>query len=307
MGEIGIRAAIYRYLRAEVVYCKRIGRGASGRVYKIGLNREPFVMAVKIVAGVEFLEKEVFALRFIGDRADIGLPKVYFSHIADEEIPLNMIGMTYLDGVGAHKIAWPFVGRKKRDRFKREVVENVVRLRSVTNDKYGKVTDAVYDEWSDYYIPFAKARLEFLRTRRCEGRKAEYILNILEKAFSHIDTILSDSTLPTLIHGDYWLPNIVVNRKTKEFAGCVDPFNLMYADAEYELFTLMQFPRLGLYDLYKQTVPTSRYCDLKSRMYALFSEVYWCELLGHGVGRIYIVQMAKALEKELDKFGGRVG
>lgn len=82
MDEIGIRGAIYRYLRAEVVYCKRIGRGASGRVYKIGLNREPFVLAVKIVAGVEFLEKEVFALRFIGDRADIGLPKVYFSYIA---------------------------------------------------------------------------------------------------------------------------------------------------------------------------------------------------------------------------------
>ncbi len=78
----------------------------------------------------------------------------------------------------------------------------------------------------------------------------------------------------------------------------------MYADAEYELFALMQFGYLRLYELYKKSVPTSKYCDLKSRMYALFSEVYWCEILGNSIDALkYMKGMAKVLKIELDKAG----
>ncbi len=177
-------------------------------------------------------------------------------------------------------------------------------MRDVTNEKFGYVDNACFESWIDFYRPFAKARLDYMSSLQNKGNVALCVEETLTRAYGILDRVLNDCGKPTLTHGDYWLPNFVVDKKTKEFVGCVDPFNIMYADAEYELFALMQFGYLRLYELYKKSVPTSKYCDLKSRMYALFSEVYWCEILGNSIDALkYMKGMAKVLKIELDKAG----
>ena len=73
------------------------------------------------------------------------------------------------------------------------------------------------------------------------------------------------------------MPNLLVDKKTLKFVGCVDPFNLMWAESEYEIFTMILYPHLKLYKEYKKRVNVSKMVDLKARMYSLFSEVYWFE------------------------------
>lgn len=296
-----IGLAVKKYSGSSLRKCKLLGKGANGEVYRVKIDREPYILAVKATQFPEILEKEADALNYINDRADIMLPKVLFHHSADGEIPLNIMGMTYLDGVSADKINWKLVPRGKRDRFRKDVVDNIVKLREVTNDKFGYIDNPIYANWLDFYIPFAKARLEYLRTGCGEGSITRYVEKVLTRAFENLETILADCGKPTLTHGDYWLPNLIVDKRTKRLVGCVDPFNVMYADCEYELFTLMQFPGLGLYDLYTQNEKVSKFCDLKSRVYALFSEVYWCQILNHSVERLFIKEMAKLCGEELDK------
>lgn len=296
-----VEIAVKKYLGESPKSCKLIGRGANGEVYCVKTDAEPHILAVKVTDFAEMLQKEVNALNYINERADIMLPKVYFSHTADGEIPVNITGMSYLDGIGADKIRWNFTARAKREEFGKAVVENIIKLREVTNEKYGYAGNAVYDNWLDFYLPFAKARLGFLSARSGEGSVTRYVESVLKRAFRNLSVILDDCGKPTLTHGDYWLPNLIVNKRTKKFVGCVDPFDVKYAESEYELFPLMQFPDMGLYDLYKQTVEVSELCDLKSRMYALFSEVYWCELLNHSVEKLYIKEMARLCERELNR------
>lgn len=111
---------------------------------------------------------------------------------------------------------------------------------------------------------------------------------------------MSDCGKPTLTHGDYWVPNLLVDKKTLKFVGCVDPFNLMWAESEYEIFAMILYPHLKLYNEYKKRVNVSKFVDLKARIYSLFSEVYWFELLGKGSFE-FMTWVAKKIKKQFKK------
>lgn len=265
--------AIKKYMNSDLLEVKLLGSGANGSVYWCKLQNEPYELAVKVTNYSEMLLKEVKTINFINERVDILLPKIYFYHIADDNINLNIIGMSYIDGISADKINWLFKGKQKKA-FTSAVIDNFLKLQQVTNDKYGVVGGEQYDNWIDYYRPFAKQRLEHIIPLAKEGKFPQYVVDTLLIAYEKLDVILKDVGKATLIHGDYWAPNLLANKETLQFVGCVDPFNLMWAESEYEIFAMILYPKFNLYKEYKNRVQTSELCDLKARMYSLFSEVY---------------------------------
>lgn len=78
--------------------------------------------------------------------------------------------------------------------------------------------------------------------------------------------------------------------------GVIDPFNVMWAEPEYELFTLTvgYGNNLHLYDIYKSKIKTSPSCDVKVELYALFNELLWYKTLGR-VGFGYLKFRSKRL------------
>lgn len=294
-----IQKAIRKYLDCELTELSLLGSGANGSVYYCKVSESPHVLAIKVTNYAEMLQKEVDTINFINERVDIKLPKIYFYHISDEEIDKNIMGMSYIDGVGANKINWLFKG-EKRKQFAKAVIDNFLNLQQVTNDTYGVVGGEQYENWIDYYRPFAKARIEYLTPLVGQGKFPKCVLAALKKAYNNLDVILQNVGKPTLTHGDYWAPNLMVNKETLEFAGCVDPFNLMWAESEYEIFAMILYPKLKLYKEYKSRVKTSDLVDVKARMYSLFSEVYWFELLGKG-NFGFMKWVARKLKKEFNK------
>lgn len=294
-----VHKAIKKYLNCEMSELSLLGSGANGNVYYCKVSEFPYTLALKVTDYAEMLQKEVDTINFINERVDIKLPKIFFCHIKDQEIDKNIMGMSYIDGVGADKLNWIFKGKKKKE-FTKSVIDNFLKLQQVTNDKYGVVGGEQYDNWIDYYRPFAKARIDFLTPLVQKGEFPNCVLEILQKAYNKLDIILQDVGKPTLTHGDYWVPNLLVNKKTLEFVGCVDPFNLMWAESEYEIFAMILYPQLKLYKEYKSKVKCSKLIDLKARMYSLFSEVYWFELLGKG-SFSFMKWVTKMLEKEFKK------
>lgn len=291
--------AIKKYLDCDLQELKLLGSGANGKVYHCKLSSNPFEIALKITNYSDMLLKEVNTINFINDRVDIKLPKIYFYHIADEQINFNLIGMSYINGVAPNKINWFFKG-KKRQIFCEQAIDNFLKLQQVTNDTYGAIDGDQYDNWIHYYRPFAKARLDHIAPLVKKGEFPKQVYNVLQKAYDNLDIILQDVGKPTLTHGDYWIPNLLADKNSLELVGCVDPFNLMWAEREYEIFTMILFPKFKLYKLYKSRVNTSKMIDLKSRMYSLFSEVYWFELLGKGSFG-FMEWVARKIKKEFKR------
>lgn len=126
----------------------------------------------------------------------------------------------------------------------------------------------------------------------------------MRKAFDNYDKVFSEPiSAPTLTHGDFWLPNILVDRKSLRVTGVLDPFNVMWADSDYELFALIagRGNKYKIYDTYKKLHNISDKCDLKLEYYALFSEIYWYSITHHKYDN-FLKSKAKLLEKQLRRF-----
>lgn len=294
-----LEKVIKKYLDAELLDLTLLGSGANGSVYYCKISCEPFEIAVKVTNYSDMLLKEVNIINFINERVDIKLPKIFFYHTCDNQININAIGMSFIDGVGSDRVNWLFKG-KQRKKFTSDAIDNFLNLQIVTNETYGKIGSEQFENWLDYYKPFAKARLDYITPLAEQNKFPKKVVDILRISYDNLDTILKNIGKPTLTHGDYWAPNLLVNKKSLEFVGCVDPFNLMWAESEYEIFAMILYPNLKLYTEYKKRVQTTEFCDLKARMYALFSEVYWFELLGKGSFG-FMEWAAKKLAKQLKK------
>ena len=283
-------------LKCRILGFEKIGRGASAEVYNVIVDLPQGVIAVKVCKNTKLAFDEYERINFISSRVDCKLPKLYFVAKSDD---CGVLAMQFFEGCEASAKSLLFMLKPNKEKLANEIIDNLIKIHSVHSDKFGPVENAVYDTWLDYYGKFANKIADFsqksdvpniVKEAVCEG------LNSLPKLFG------GNTGDPTLIHGDYWMPNFIINPQKGKLVGVVDPFNVMWAEPEYELFglTVGCGKRLQLYDIYKSKVKTSLYCDAKLELYALFNELYWYKTLGK-IDFGYLKFRSRRLLKELAK------
>ncbi|MCM1285928.1 MAG: aminoglycoside phosphotransferase family protein [Acetobacter sp.] len=275
-----------------------IGRGATASVYRVKTADGPYNLVVKYSSNAELLTQEYKQIKFINDRVDCKLPNLY--HFGKAENGFAVMIMEYFDGVSANKLKYT---RKVKRILPDMVIDNLLKIQSVHNDKYGHINNAVYDTWYDYYSEFAKEIYEYTFHLYCSKRIEKNVFKAVELSYKKLELILNKCHgKPTLIHGDYWQPNFIIDKKTYELIGVIDPFNVIWAEPEYELFQLTTGGnrKLKLYNNYKRKVSATDYCDLKTEMYALYNELLWHKKLGD-VSHSYLLYRSKRLIKQMKK------
>ncbi len=289
-----LEKAFEEELQCSIANLSLIGKGASGVVYKAELDAAPYTAVIKISKFPDLLQEEYANINFISDRADCKLPKLYFFFTHKG---IAYLAMEHIEGVEPTPRNLLF--RKNKNKLACEIVENLIRIHSVTNDKYGPVNNAVYETWFEYYFAFAKEIADFTDGSDVPKTVKKAVFVSLNK----LDKILSGSNgAPTLIHGDYWCPNFIVDRNKMELKGIIDPFNIMWAEPEYELFTLTTGygRKLKLYKTYKKYVKTTEFCDMKTELYALYNELLWYKKLG-SINFFYLKYRSKRLLSQMKK------
>lgn len=298
MNDNFIKEITENRLNCKVLETNKIGEGASAEIYKVKTDKAPYVFAVKYSEYPDLMSEEYKAVKFISDRVDCKLPKIY---AFIEEADFGLLIMEYIDGKSATLKNLRFKLRKKK--LTDEITDNLIKIHSVHNDKFGPAANAVYNTWGDYYSEFAKGIYEFTGKCKEEGKVPGLVFEAVEKSYKNLNSIIEDNgAKPTLIHGDYWVPNFLVDVKNMELKGVVDPFNIMWTEPEYELFALTvgYGKNLKLYENYKKKVKTSRLCDLKVELYALYNELFWFTNTGK-VSTGYLLYRSRRLLKQMKK------
>lgn len=277
-----------------------LGKGASACVYKVCVEQEPYSLAVKYSSNAELLKQEYQQIKFINDRVECKLPHLY--HFGECSNGSAVMIMEHFDGISADKIRHI---RKASKVLPDMVVDNLLKIHTVHNDKFGPADNAVYDTWYDYYSEFAKEIYDFVEQSYSERKIGKKVLKAVELSYERLDEILCDSKgKPTLIHGDYWQPNFIVNPDTYTLVGIIDPFNIMWTEPEYELFALTVggSKKLKLYETYKSRITPTKYCDLKVELYALYNELLWYKKLG-SISKGYLLFRSRRLIKQMKRNG----
>ena len=210
---------------------------------------------------------------------------------------MGVLAMEFIEGFTPNIKIMAF--RKNKSKLANEIVDNLIKNYSVHNDKFGPINNAIYDSWYEYYNEFAKTIVDFSN----DSDVSKIVKNAVNLAYDNLYEIVNnEEAVPTLAHGDYWIPNFIVDNKTMTLKGVIDPFNVSWTEPEYELFTLTvgYGKNLHLYEIYKSKVETTKYCDLKVELYSLFNEIYWYKIFGK-IDFGYLKYRSKRLTKMIEK------
>lgn len=280
---------------------KFIGGGSFGYVYKVDIDKEPYTVIMKACRTEGICEREAQELALLGANTLIKVPKVLFVCLATAEIPIDFICMEFVEGTNCFTDFAKLLNSKKtKGKFADEITTVIHHWHEQTNDKFGLIGNAVYDEWLDFYKPFAYEILECARDLAKNGKLEKKVIDTMEKAWSAFEYIFSEKVeTANLIHGDMNVMNIMSDKHLKPLA-IIDPLESKWADKEYELFQLRNLTgeMFGLYDTYKAKYPVSEKCDIKTAFYALYHEVYCYIISGIKVDFI-LMPLVKRMNKEL--------
>lgn len=298
-----IIAMVQSYFQSNVVSCDPIGSGGAGIVYKLTFADRLPPVCVKKYTSVGLGERQKADLEILANYSDIPLPKVYFVHNATEEIPLHFLCMEYIPGVSACQNKFYLKSAKKRKAMAAKAIDSLLKIHQVKNNKFGELEHPIYDTWNDYYKPKAFSILQQAEQDALRGRFSTAVVSVMQKAFDAYDQIFYEEVpSASLIHGDFYVANILVNPKTLEPVAFIDPFNSFWADVEYELFALnnVMGSCFKLYENYKSKAAVSQMCDIKCAFYALFAEVLWYQLYG-SKSDAFIAGLTKKMQKQMNK------
>ncbi|NCA66593.1 MAG: aminoglycoside phosphotransferase family protein [Clostridia bacterium] len=295
---------VAEHFGGNVLSVKYLGGGSYGMVYKVVLDKSPYIAVAKAFKVNELYRIEAAGLIELRASTTMKIPEVYFTYEKTDKIPVDFVCMEYIDAVNClTHVAFLLNSKRKKLLFAEKVVDALLQIHSKPHEKFGDILNPVYDKWLDYYRPFA----EDIKTTANElvkaGRLEAYIADTLNAAYRQFDSIFSEEVKEaSLIHGDLNVMNIMSTKNQLEPVAFIDPLEPKYGDREYDLF---QFNNLtgkcfGLYDMYKQKYAVSKNCDIKCAFYGLYNEVYVFIKTG-AIVKLIMNPLIKNMKKQLKK------
>lgn len=290
---------IFKKLNKKAIDFKFIGGGSYGRVYKTTLS-DGEIIAVKGYKLEGMNQEEAYQLRFLSKNTSVKMPEVLFTYEDDDT---GILAMTFVEGQNVLNPSFILKAKSLKQKFADEVISGMLEWHSVTNDKFGELSNPVYDSWYDYYKtekqePWLKALNELAENGKFSKKK----MQILYEATEMFNNLPQENTKPVLIHADLNIMNIMADPKTFELTGFIDPCGSIWADREYDLFQLrnMWGDAYGLYETYKNRCEMSQFTDFRVAYYGAMLEASMRLKGGHIVPLWEDLNFAR-LKKEMKK------
>ncbi len=290
---------VFEKLNKKADKFKFIGGGSYGRVYKaVFSDGETIAIKAYRIQGTQYEEAE--QLRLLSENTSVKMPKVLFTYEDDETA---ILAMTFVHGRNVLNPSFLLKNKRQKQSFAENVVSGMLELHSITNDKFGSLSNPVYDSWYEYYKkekqePWLKALKELSENGKFSKKK----LQLLYKATEIFNKLPEENTVPVLIHGDLNIMNIMADPKTLKLTAFIDPCGSLWADREYDLFQLrnMWGDAYGLYRTYKEKCNLSEYADFRVAYYGSMLEVSMRLKGGHTVP-FWEILCNNRLKKEMKK------
>lgn len=291
-------------LNKKVLDFKFIGGGSYGRVYKATLF-DGEVIAVKGYKLEGMNKDEAYQLKFLAENTSVKMPEVLFTYEDDDT---GILAMTFVEGQNVLNPMFLLKSKSQKHKFAEEVISGMFEWHSVINDKFGELSNPVYDSWYDYYQkekqePWLKALNELTENGKFSKKKMKYLYDATEL----FNKLPQENTKPVLIHADLNIMNIMADPKTFKLTGFIDPCGSIWADREYDLFQLrnMWGDAYGLYKTYKSKCEMSEFTDFRVAYYGAMLEASMRLKGGHIVPLWEDLNFYR-LKKEMKKIKGKV-
>ena len=262
---------VLKNLNKKISDVKFIGGGSYGRVYKAVLSDgETIAIKAYRVQGSQY--EEAGQLKLLSENTGVKMPEVLFVY---EDEKTAILAMSFVDGQNVLNPLFLLKSKGQKQKFAEAVVSGMLQWHSVTNTKFGDLSNPRYDTWLEYYKKEKQeVWLTGLRELSEKGRFSKKNLQLLTEATELFNNLPDKKSTPVLIHSDLNIMNIMADPKSLKLTAFIDPCGSIWADREYDLFQLrnMWGDAYGLYETYKQKYKLSEYADFRVAYYASMHE-----------------------------------
>ena len=280
---------------------KRIGGGFYADVYRFDCNnREPQIIKVYKSDGI--MQNEVEQIKILSEYALFPMPEILWTHMADDEFSFDILSMNCLEGENGGKAF--YLNSSKRTKLAQQVVNNLLAFHNVQNPEgFGEINgEKYYKTFNEYYKAKAVNIFDMAKKLNADGQISDYVLSVARKAVDNFDKVFYlPITQASLIHGDYNMWNIMIDKKKGEVTAIIDPCGCMWADSEYDLYQLNNAngKHLKLFETYAKKKKLSENCHQKMAFYELFTEIEHYYNSGYPVIQKLIKNQADNLNEHL--------
>ena len=295
---------VFEKLNKNATSFKFIGGGSYGRVYKTTLS-DGEVIAIKGYKLQGMQQEETYQLSILAENTSVEMPEVLFTYQDDNT---EILGMTFVEGQNVLNPMFLLKSKSQKQKFADEVISGMLEWHSVTNDKFGELSNPIYDSWYDYYKkekqePWLKALKELSDNGKFSNKKME----LLFEATELFNKLPQEKTEAVLIHADLNIMNIMADPKTFELIAFIDPCGSIWADKEYDLYQFrnMWGDTYGLYEAYKRKCKASQFTDFRVAYYGAMHEASM-RLKGGHILPIWEDLNFSRLKKEIKKIKNKL-
>jgi fructosamine-3-kinase len=267
-----VAEGVEAHLGERMLSVRPLGGGCIGEVYRAELEEGTPLVAKVDRNGESHLEREAYMLRYLRERSELPVPKVYHG---SEKLLL----MQFIEG-----------SSRFTEGAERHAAELLAGLHGITADSYGHERDTLIGAL-DQPNPLTKSWAEFFCDHRLlyialvaheAGRLPVEDLLRVERLSEKLDELIEDPNPPALIHGDVWSANVLARGdRTTAF---LDPA-IYYADPEIELAFISLFDSFGrpFFDRYQEIRPIrGGFFEVRRDLYNLYPLLVHTYYFGSG-------------------------
>ncbi len=231
--------AILREWLGEAARCvcvRPLRGGMIHSVLELEFDRPPHRAVLK-VSGDEAdpFAREARHLDYLRSHSRLPVPSVYLCRARGRLIEPSFLLLERLPGVNLGEAR---MSTAERQRLDYELADALLELHSHEGETFGDPDGCEpCGRWLDWFEPRIRENFRDA-AERLAPRTRELIPTLLDR----MPAWFADQGRPTLVHGDIWATNVVVERRADgwHLTGLVDP-GACYADVEYELAYLEVF------------------------------------------------------------------
>lgn len=274
-----IRKATLRQYGVLPQKIQQLGGGFYGRAFAVHLDREPYLVVLKLYLFPNLAAKEANQIETLSKYALLKMPRIYQVFEKEETgFCYDVVFMEYLRGVNAGDVNVSGLPDASRAAICEDIVDNLIAFHKITNVQgFGPLlSEKYFSTWQEYYYPIAEDIVCKAGSLADKGQISAGVLRVMEQSLKQFDDIFClPVTEARLIHGDYNTWNIMLNEERNHAVAVFDPFYCCWADSEFELYQLdnANGKEYGLLKRYSERMPLSKNFEAKRRFYELYTEI----------------------------------
>ncbi len=251
----------------EVSSIRPLPGGSINRVllWEFRGGAAPVVAKLNGMEQAKSLHAEFASLRFLQEFTGLPVPQTFKVVQDDEALEGAALLMRFVPGVTRANARLSDAGQR---RFEERLALLLVNLHNHHRDTFGTLDGTPYDRWVDAFRPLFEEEVRGVR-----GELPTAVRHVVDRVTQDLDRWLTGDVKPTLVHGDLWANNILVDDQhpdRPQINACIDGV-ARYCDPEYELAYLKLFKTVGdrFFEVYRHHHPARPGFSARCRVYWL--------------------------------------